>query len=479
MREFIKEQAVHIGQNSLQPLLFQLDDGLIVGGRSERQDFSKDEAFESGLLAWISLPAVRLEGRLFILGPLPKEQTPYECAGLASIVRKLFRTHIGAGRTAGGLTRVQLRELARTLDLGQTSHDALRIQRVKAEIERLGEQQEALDLLVTELQDSPSVRKRIEEIVGQEVAKKLLQKNELHSDIDRLQGERAAWEARINRRQAEHRRLREETSKVVKAAFEKARAEGVSTLAELAIFQALSAPANNSEGSAHSPAQRWGSIAQPTVRELVPADRGLVAVLGSLGVPIQRATALETLGGAALKAGLIVCLRGVAARLAVEGWAKALGHTPVLFDSTIGLIDTGELRDILAGVPAHDVLALLDANLSALDIYARPISDLVLSRLTRPDDEAKPAIILALTDGLGSLPLPKTFEGVSVSMNLDTRYIFRGVSDVEDMMSMVTDPEDNSPCARLWRPAADRLQVQIEELEPEARALALSILTTQ
>lgn len=159
----------------------------------------------------------------------------------------------------------------------------------------------------------------------------------------------------------------------------------------------------------------------------------------------------------------MVCLSGVAARLAVEGWAKSIGRTAVLFDSTIGLIDTAELRNILAGVPTHDVLALLDANLSALDIYARPISDMVLSRLTSPDSEAKPAILLALTDGVGSLPLPKTFEGVSVSMNLDTRYIFRSVSDLEDMMSMATDPEESTPYARLWRPAADRLQMQIEK----------------
>lgn len=479
VREFLKEQAARTGENLLQSMLFQLDDGLIVGGRAERQDFSKDEAFESGLLAWTSFPAVRLEGRLFVLGPLPKEQTLYECAGLASTVRKLFRTHIRAGRTAGGLTRAQLRELAQSLDLGQTSLDALRIQRIKAELERLGEQQEALEALVTELQNSPSVKQRIEEVVEEEVARQLLQKNTIQADINRLQKERGEWEGRINKQQAEHRKLRDETSKVVKAAFEKARAEGVSTLAELAIFQALSGPANVPEGTAQPPAPRWGSIAQPIVRDLVPADRGLISILRSFGVPVQRATAFEALGEVALKAGLMVCLKGVAARLAVEGWAKAIGRTAVLFDSTIGLIDTGALRDILAGVPTHDVLALLDANLSALDIYARPISDLVLSRLTLDDSEPKPAILLALTDGVGSLPLPKTFDSVSVSMNLDTRYIFRSVADLEDMMSMATDPEESTPYARLWRPAADRLQMQVEELEPEERALVLSILTTQ
>ena len=100
-------------------------------------------------------------------------------------------------------------------------------------------------------------------------------------------------------------------------------------------------------------------------------------------------------------------------------------------------------------------------------------------RLSHPDSELRPALLVALTDGVGGLPLPKTFEGVSVSMNLDTRYMFRSVSDLENMMSMATDPEENTQFARLWRPAGDRLQMQIEILNPEARALALSILTTQ
>ncbi len=251
------------------------------------------------------------------------------------------------------------------------------------------------------------------------------------------------------------------------------------TLAELAVFQALSVTANVPEVTAQSPAQRWGSIVQPIVRDLIPVDGDLISILRSLGVPVQRATALEALGEVALKAGLMICLKGVAARLAVESWAKTIGRTAVLFDSTIGLIDTGALREILAGVPTHDVLALLDANLSALDIYARPISDLVLSRLTRPDSEPKPAILLALTEGVGSLPLPKTFESISASMNLDTRYIFRSASDLGEMMSMANDPEENTPYACLLRPAADRLQMQIEKLEPETRALVLSILITQ
>lgn len=470
VREFLKEHAERTGGNSLQPPLFQLNDGLIVGGRGERPDLTRDESFESGLLAWKSLPALRLEGRLFVVGPLPKEQSVYECAGLASAVRKLFRSHLRAEKTAGGLTRAQLRELAQSLGSKDAGLDALRIHRIKVELERLEEQVEALDALVVELMNHPSVKQRIDKHIEEEASKQLSHKNTLQADISRLREERGEWEERIRKQREEHRKVRDETVKVVKAAFEKARAEGVSTLADLAVFQALSAPAT---------VPLSAGIAQPIVRDLTPTDQDVISMLRSLGVPAQRATAFSALGEAALKAGLIVSVRGIAARLVVEGWAKAIGGAAVLFDSTIGLIDVGALTSVLTRVPTHDVLALLDANLSALDIYARPISDLVLARLACPDGEARPAILLALADGIGSLPFPKTFEGLSVSLDLERRYVFRSVSDLDEMMSMVTNPEDGTLYSQLWRPAADRLLTQIYELEPEARALILSVLATQ
>jgi len=123
------------------------------------------------------------------------------------------------------------------------------------------------------------------------------------------------------------------------------------------------------------------------------------------------------------------------------------------------------------------VLAVLDANLSALDVYARPLSDLVFSRLAGID-HWQPFILLALADGVAALPLPKTFEQVSVLLDLDARYAFHNVSDLDDLMSMATDPENGTFYGRLWRPAADRLRTQIGGLDPETQALVLSVLTT-
>jgi hypothetical protein len=479
VREFLKERAERSEGVSLQPLLFQLNDGLIISSRTERPDLSKEESFDSGLLSWNSLPAFRLEGRLFVLGTLPKEQGVYECAGLASTVRKIFRPHIGVGKAPGGLTRAHLTELSRSLDDIESDLDKLRIQRIKAELEHLAQQQEAFDSLVTELMKQPDVKQRIDQLVEHETARQLDQKTNLQADIARLQKERGEWEDRIRREKAEHKKLRDETSRVVKAAFDKARAEGVSTLAEVAIFQALSGAVSEVKPITEAVARHSVLLAPLVIRDLAPGDKDVISMLRSLGISGQCATAFATVGEIAHKAGLIVCVRGIAARPTVERWARAIANSGVLADSTVGLVDDSALKGILAKVPRPDVVALLDANLSALDIYARPLSDLVLAQLSTFGHGQPLSIFLTLSDSVGALPLPKTFERVAVLIDLDTRYRFLTVADLDELMATATNPEDGTLYVQLWRPAAERLRREIESLEPEERALVLSVLAAR
>lgn len=477
VREFLKEHPERSGGNSLQPFLFLLSDELIIGGRSERLDLSRDETFESGVLSWNSLPALRLEGRLFVAGPLPKEHGIYECAGLGSTVRKFFKSRVG--KVQGGLTRAQLSDLAQSLGSVEAGLNTLRVQRIRMELERLVEQQEAFDALMEEVMIHPSVKQQIDQRVEQEASRQLERKNNLQADIDRLQKESKGWEERVRKQRDEYRKLPHGISKAVKAAFERARADGLSTLAELAVFQALSESTQAPDAASERREDSSRSLTQPMVRDLLPSNSDPVAILKSLGVPAQRATAFAVLADAARRAGLMVCVRGVAARPAVEAWARAVMQRGVLLDTTVGLVDDAAMRDVLAKVPAPDGVALLDANLSALDVYARPLSDLVLARLAEPTSDPQLAIFLGLADGVAALPLPRTFERISLMVDLDARYVFRDVSEVDELMAEVINPDDGTLYARLWRPAADRLRGCINEIEPQQRALVLSVLASR
>lgn len=480
VREYLKDQGVRAVRSSLQPLLFLLKDGLIVGGRADRPDLSKEETFESGLYSWDSLSGVRVEGRVFVLGPLPNQQRVYECVPLATAARKIFKSHAAAGNAPSGLTKAQLRELSQSLDPARTRLDEARIRRIRAELEQLAEENEAFEVLVSELMRQPQVEEKINQLIQMEAAQQGQKKTALQAEIARLQTERGEWDVRIQKLEVQHRELRAETARVIRSAFDKARVQGVAMLGDLAVFQAL-APASSapSTGGAEplSTASPW--MARPLIRELDQGDKDVIAMLKGLGVPSQHAAALSGAAASAMRAGLMVCVKGVAARLAVERWARAIGCRAVLVDATVGLLETAPLSSILAVNPSHDVVAVLDANLSALDIYARPILDLVLARVSQPQTVRVPSILLALAEGVGSLPLPKTFVSVSVSLDLDAPYVLHSSSDLEELMSRATDLDEGTLYARLWRPGVERLREEIEKLDPEEQALVLSILVAR
>src|SRR6266700_5975262 len=428
VREYIKEHAERTASKLLQPPLFVLGDGLVVGPRSERPDLSKDDAFETGLLSWNTVPGLRLEGRLFALAPPMKEQGIYECASISSSIRKLLRPHIGSGgKSSLWLTKAQLSELVKLLGSGEADLNARRLQRIRAEIERIDQNRDALDALVQEILIHPSVKQQVDELVQQEVGKQVAEKNQIQLEIARLQRERGEWEERIRKQKEEHRKLREDTSKVVRAAFEKARTDGV-------------------------------------------------AVLRSLGVANQKANAFVAAGELAFAVGLIVCVRGMAARLVVERWAQSIGMG-VLIDATIGLVDDVPLRTVLNGAPRPDVIAVLDANLSALDIYARSISDAAIDSVLKNQESRPTTILLAMNDGVGHLPLPKSFERLSIEIDLDAKYDFG--ADVSDLMLRAFDAEDGLLQTRLWRPAAESLRARLSKLDEQTQGLILPVLTAK
>jgi len=474
VREYIKEHSERTAGKLSQPLLFVLSDGLIVGPQSERSDLLKEDTFESGLLSWDTLPSLRLEGRQFALAPLPKEQGIYECASLASSVRKLLRTHIGAGnRSSLGLTKAQLSELVQILRSNEAHLSASRLQRIQTELNRIDQNKEALEALVQELLPHPSLKHRIQELVQEEANRQTANKSQVQGEIARLQKERTDWEDRVRKQKEEHRKLREDTSKVVKAAFEKARTDGVATLAELAIFQELTAPS----GQRSAEGVRFGANFQPILRPLTKSATQVANVLQALGISSQKAAAFAATGEAAFGAGLIVSLTGVAARLATERWAQSIG-SGILIDVVVGLLDDSPIRTVLNGSARPEVIAILDANLSALDIYARPISDLIVDTMSKTEACGPPSILCAMSDGVGHLPVPKTFERLSISINLDGKYDFAN-PNVAELMQHLFDIEDGVLRTKLWGPAVKRLHAELAKLDAETQALVLPVLSVQ
>ncbi|MGH9426627.1 MAG: hypothetical protein ACRD2L_10055, partial [Terriglobia bacterium] len=121
VRSFIQENARQEKESQARrrlqaPVIFELQDGVLIKPGSDVADLTRDETFDEPFLAWRSLPGFKFEGVKFVAGPLPAEQLLYDCSPLAVTARKLF----GPLRTAGygpvQLTRTQLASLAKMLD---------------------------------------------------------------------------------------------------------------------------------------------------------------------------------------------------------------------------------------------------------------------------------------------------------------------------------------------------------------------------
>jgi hypothetical protein len=472
VREYLREFGQRNAGSNANGTLFALTDGLIIGSRSEWLDFSRSEIYESGLASWNQLDAYQVEDRALIIGPLPKETGVYECATLSYALRKVIKAGAN-GKVPGGLTKAQVRDLSQYLDSEAIGVDRRRVERIRQELGGLDRYADELGSLTDELLSLPTVAARIESAVQESVTRRLREKQDLQTEISRLSKEKADWEERVKRQQAENRKLRDETTLVVKSAFERARDDGVAALAQVAIFQAIAGqPTPSAPYSAPAVADRrrpWHSLDH--------SSGDVVTAMAELGVPKVNRNAVAALGAAALNAGLVVCVRGIAARPIVRTWASLLGRAGI-FDVPVGLLDSHAVAEMMQDEANIEALAMLDGNVSAIELYARPLLDKIVSRVAS-DAAARPFVLISLSQGVAALTLPDAVRKICVVCDLDSPISQDSSEEFDAALSEAVDPDDGWLGRLLWRPALRRLQGELCKLEPSQALLAMELLKLQ
>lgn len=470
----VREHIVAYGERVTEPhrVLFALADGIIVGHCGNPVDYSRPELFEGSLCLWNSLDAVRFEGQSYVLGPLPKEHGNYECARIETMVRKHLRSLMGTEKSPVRLTKAQLQDLVQALPENMIKREAQDLKRVHAALTRLGEHRELLEEFVKVVTCQKEIRAEVDRWVEAEGARLLGEKQQVKEEVDRLRAEAAELEARLRKDRAQQKRLPDEVAKSVRAAFERASANGIATMGEIPLWQALlsaATPAAAQPNLAPRPA-----LPRPQVHILDSSGNERLAVFKSLGLPRRSAEALLGAGATVLEAGLILCVKGAAARIVLREWARTLSGSAVAFDTIVGLIDDEELRDVLALNP--ETLVLLDGNLSALDLYARSLLDQAIVRIGGALPGPRPRVLCALSDSVAALPLGNRVASVSITVDLDQRYPALRPDEVADRLADLSDPECKERSGSLWAPAYEGLLGQLRLLDDERKALALPLL---
>lgn len=190
---------------------------------------------------------------------------------------------------------------------------------------------------------------------------------------------------------------------------------------------------------------------------------------------MKHAKALEVTGEAVFRAGMILVIEGIAARLVAEAWGRKDESGCMLMECTIGLTDDSQLKGIASGEIRSAVV--LDANLSPLEVYARPFIDLVQRRITNPGHVRPLRIVMSLSDGVASLPLPRIIEALAVRISLDDKPDFIREDDVAAELEDIQDASAGEAWAsQLWKPSLNALLQCLKDIPTDDAALVLSVL---
>ena len=140
------------------------------------------------------------------------------------------------------------------------------------------------------------------------------------------------------------------------------------------------------------------------------------------------------------------------------------------------MTDDSVVRVVVAEAP--DAVAILDANLSPLDVYARPLIDMVQRRLSGTGGVGSATkVLLSISGGVAALPVPLMVESISLRVSLDRIPTFLQESDVaERLEEIATSDELVGWFARIWKLAGARVLNHLRSMPSEDVAFALSAL---
>lgn len=477
VREYIKHAFGERG-SVVTPLLFLLRDQLIVGCPPGK-DLARDEGFEAGLPCWHMLSAFRFEGRAFVPEPLPPSEL-YECEALSSSLRKLFS---GDYWDAEKPTRALTRRLQELIASGRAKLSSERAARLRAELATIEEHEGAMSVLLEEVMRDPRIGAEVDRLVEAKVSVLVAQKEQLRKSVQQLEQKRTELLELRRQAEREQKAVAPAVAKAIRGAFDKARADALGTLGEVAVFKTLmdeliERPAPAQVGETASPPQRPSDSRDgaSVVRSSKPWGRPMVETLRTLGVTPKAARAIEAVGTMARECGLMLIVDGIAARVATEAWLTEGEKSGTVLECGFGETDERAVRTALGNAPV--ALAILDANLSPFDVYARPLIDAMLRRLAGMHGHSfETRVLMSMANGTAALPLPAVAESMSLLVYLDRIPVFLQEGEAAAWFEQIEDTEEPVEWfGKLWKPARTKVLNFLRSLPVEEAALILSAL---
>lgn len=413
VRDRIKAYAADGHGQPTQQVMFLLADGVTVVS-PKSVDFARDEAFDSPWQSWGSVETWLIEGHQYCLEALQGAASHLDLSPLDAAFRKLLKNLDAEQRLT--TTKAQRNELIARLRGQSGSEIAERAKRVAASIDQISINEEELDALLKLLGAREEVLRRVDELIAEEHEKRQAEKAGLQREVALLRKRKSELEKDGQEIERNNRAQVDSVAASVREAFAKAVREGASTLANAEVFHLLT-------GAAGSTLRQETSIVGPNhldgwIKRGAFSEVDVKARLSALGINRRQAFVLSKLAYAAATSGVALILKGGMARQCVQTLARHDRDAVAIVDIPMGLTSGDFLRQMLTSLVDIQGMALLNADLSPLEIYGAELIDLLIEQAMIGMPSPKPVFFSCLGGDL-CLPLPKTLHRASLVVDLD------------------------------------------------------------
>jgi hypothetical protein len=464
IRERIKTILRDLGQSIASPV-FCLDSELYIAIQPNQSLTSVDNnSLYANMRAWVKLPIAMFNSKSYIIGPLPVEDRQYNCAPSSFTLSSLLKN--SREDALVGLTKKQLQTLCTQLDSLSSDYESSQVNYLKKGVQRILDSGEELDAVVNELMQTDKIESRIKNLVEKARSIEIEKMEDIKSEISTLQAERSKLLGQIEQNKADLRHAPDRMIQAIHSRFNQAKSDGIQELANIALFQAFLSP-NEHNNTCKAPV----NLREPLIRNADVVEYDISSdQLHLFDLTKKTISALHCCCDLSRYAGLMVAIKGLGSRLIVESLARSInGSNNAILEMEVGVLSCDQLNTMLrtTHAPQHAV-AIIDANLSALDIYGRYMLDFVLNRIATG---ALPSstILLSLSDSPISVDLSHHFLQATVLFDLDN--FNESGTDIGDspheIKDVLLDKDDTALSNILWQPAVKRLREYMSNISDD------------
>lgn len=410
----------------LNDALFKLSDGILLKTNTDERDL-RHYNFDTPLLAWRKLSGWRVGDREIVLAPLPPADTRLDCSDLATVLKNIIDDQ-KAIEDWPKLTRANVRALIEYVRDQESLLSERRLRRLERELDTFVQSREGLEAVVNSVLQSDQVRSEFESAKQNVVREYEASRADLLKGRQGLENDLKQLKAAKLRLQDDTKKMASEVATAVSKAFEKAQSNGLESLANVALFQALigGKPALAPEPMIAS----RSTDSRISVEHFGPRAEAAEDILRHIGIRTAEARSIAALLREAAAVGLSIGLQGTAA--SYIGKRLAAGFTKshcAIVDVYIGKINRLDIVTALSELgPEVDLVLFRAANYSDFSAYGVDIESELLDKLSGDISAKSRTFMFSFENGPAALPVPRILRQACLILDLD--WLSRGPQEV-------------------------------------------------